>query len=90
LTSGKTVRTLSSAHNSGGGCAVKTQETTDRLLSAQEVADYLGVPLTTLYAWRSKNAAPRAMKVGRHLRFKRSDVEGWLNEQADPSRAGVA
>lgn len=55
----------------------------DRLLSAQEVADFLGVPLTTLYQWRTKGTAPRAVKVGRHLRFRQVDLDAWCNRNAD-------
>ncbi|MBA2640483.1 MAG: helix-turn-helix domain-containing protein, partial [Nocardioidaceae bacterium] len=32
---------------------------TDRLLTLPEVADYLGVPLQTVYAWRSRGDGPR-------------------------------
>lgn len=58
----------------------------DKLMTAQELADYLGVPLGTLYQWRTKGAAPRAMKVGRHIRFRSADVEAWLDAQADGAR----
>jgi excisionase family DNA binding protein len=62
----------------------------DRLLSGQEVADFLGVPLTTLYNWRTKGTAPRAVKVGRHLRFRRVDVDAWCERNADGPRRGAA
>ena len=62
----------------------------DRLLSGQEVADYLGVPLKTLYQWRTKGTAPRAVKVGRHLRFRSEDVAAWCDRNADQPRQGVA
>lgn len=55
----------------------------DRLLSTKEVADYLGVPLATLYAWRSKGEGPRGYRVGKHVRFSRESVEAWLEDQAD-------
>ena len=53
------------------------------LLTAQDVADYLGVPLATLYQWRTKGTAPRAVKVGRHIRFRQEDVEAWCERNAD-------
>ena len=57
------------------------------LWKGQEVADYLGVPLATLYAWRSRGTAPRAIRVGKHLRFRPEDVEAWLEQHAaDESR----
>lgn len=55
----------------------------DALLTPQVVADVLGIPLQTLYAWRVKDAGPRGIKVGRHLRYRRSDVEAWLDAQTD-------
>jgi excisionase family DNA binding protein len=59
----------------------------DKLLKAQEVADGLGVPLTTLYAWRSTGKGPRGFRVGKYVRFKASDVDAWLERQADPAPA---
>lgn len=53
------------------------------LLTPQVLAEGLGVPVQTLYVWRTKGAGPRAIKVGRHLRYRRSDVEAWLDAQAD-------
>ena len=55
----------------------------DRLLDVGEVAAYLNLPTQTLYAWRVSSRGPRGIKIGRHLRFRRSDVESWLEEQAD-------
>jgi len=53
------------------------------LATIHEVSAYLGIPIPTLYAWRLKGTGPRASKVGRHLRFRWSDVEEWLDRQAD-------
>ncbi|WP_416978658.1 helix-turn-helix transcriptional regulator [Streptomyces sp. T028] len=58
------------------------------LASAQEVADYLGVPLNTVYQWSSRGTGPKFIKVGRHLRARWDDVEAWLDAQANtPSGA---
>ncbi|MDP9459584.1 MAG: helix-turn-helix domain-containing protein [Actinomycetota bacterium] len=48
-----------------------------------EVATYLGVPVQTLYVWRTKGVGPRAVRVGKHLRYRWSDVDAWLEQQAD-------
>jgi excisionase family DNA binding protein len=53
----------------------------DRLLSPTEVATYLGVPKKTLYAWRYRRRGPTAIKVGRHLRYRPSEVLKWLTDQ---------
>lgn len=62
----------------------------DRLLSAQEVAQFLGVPLATLYQWRTKGTAPRAVKVGRHIRFRQEDLNAWCESNSDQPRLGAA
>lgn len=56
----------------------------EKLLSPQEVADYLGIPLATLYQWRTKGTAPRAIRCGRHIRFAPRDVQAWCERNADP------
>jgi excisionase family DNA binding protein len=53
------------------------------LLSPHDLADYLGVPVKTIYNWRTEKKGPRGVKVGRHLRFRSTDVESWLEENAD-------
>lgn len=59
-----------------------------RLLSAQELADYLDVPLKTIYAWRYRGRGPRGFRVGRHVRFRWSDVQRWVSEQLDKDPLG--
>lgn len=53
------------------------------LATPEEVAEMLRIPLTTLYAWRTRGKGPRAVKVGRHLRYRLSDLEKFLAENAD-------
>lgn len=50
----------------------------DRLLSVQELADYLEVPVKTIYTWRHRDTGPRGFRVGKHVRFRWRDVEAWL------------
>lgn len=52
------------------------------LASAEEVSQYLNVPVPTLHQWRHKGTGPKASKVGRWLRYKWEDVEKWLEDQA--------
>lgn len=51
------------------------------LATAEEIADYLGVPLGTVYQWSSRGGGPRLIKVGRHLRARWDDIEQWLDAQ---------
>ena len=49
------------------------------LLTVEQLAALLQVPPSTIYQWRYLNQGPPGFKVGRHLRFEKSDVETWLN-----------
>jgi excisionase family DNA binding protein len=53
----------------------------DRLLSVRDLAEYLGVPVTTLYQWRYRSEGPTGFRVGRHLRYRWTDVQEWIEEQ---------
>jgi excisionase family DNA binding protein len=58
-------------------------ELPDRLLGPEEVAALLGVPLRTIYRWRSRHEGPRGYRVGRHVRYRLDDVELWLADRSD-------
>jgi len=49
-----------------------------RLWTPQDVAEFLGVPVGTLYQWRSRGIGPPAHRVGRHLRYEPDAVRAWL------------
>ncbi len=53
----------------------------DRLLSVEDLAAYLDIPVATIYAWRYRRQGPPGFRVGRHLRFRREDVERWISER---------
>jgi excisionase family DNA binding protein len=50
-------------------------------MTTREVADYLRVPLNTLYQWRHRGTGPRAGRVGKYLRYRRADVDRWIDTQ---------
>lgn len=60
---------------------INGMEQRDRLLTIQELAEYLGVPVTTLYQWRYRREGPPGFRVGRHVRYRRADVEDWIEQQ---------
>jgi excisionase family DNA binding protein len=64
------------------GCARRQAPVggSNRLLTAAEVADYLGVPVKTIYA-RWRNCGLTACRVGRHPRFRQRHVQDWLEGQ---------
>lgn len=51
------------------------------IMTAPQAAEYMQLPLATLYGWRVKNVGPPAHKVGKHLRYVRREVDAWLSEQ---------
>ena len=51
------------------------------LIGVEELAEYLGVPVQTIYDWRLSGRAPRAYKFGKHLRFAASDIAEWLEQR---------
>jgi excisionase family DNA binding protein len=57
----------------------------DRLLSPEEVAEMLGVPVGTLANWRYQGRGPAFVKIGRHVRYRRSDVAGLVEECMVPA-----
>jgi len=54
-------------------------------MTAEEVAEFLRVPVATLYQWKHRRVGPPAARVGRWLRYRRRDVEQWLTAQTDKS-----
>ena len=54
-----------------------------RLLSTEEVARILVVPVNTLYCWRYKGTGPKAYRVGKYLRYRFTDVLAWLDDHRD-------
>ena len=53
------------------------------LLSIEELAEYLHVPVTTIRDWRTDGKGPCAIKVGGRVRFATSDVLAWLLQQRE-------
>jgi excisionase family DNA binding protein len=48
------------------------------LLRPGDVSKLLGVPVSTLANWRSAGQGPPYLRVGRHVRYRRADVEAWV------------
>jgi excisionase family DNA binding protein len=58
----------------------------DQLLGSQDLADYLGVPLRTVYVWAARGTGPERVRVGRHTRYRMSAVNAWLDAKVKRSR----
>lgn len=51
--------------------------TSDRWLSVDEIAEYLGIKRDTVYKWIERKKMP-AHKVGSLWKFKRDEVDVWV------------
>ena len=52
----------------------------DKLWTVDQLAEFAGVSVTTIYHWRWEGKGPKAVKVGRYLRYQESDIEKWLED----------
>lgn len=52
-------------------------EITDRWLSVQEIAQYLGISKETIYRWLDSKKIP-AYKIGKQWKFKTQEVDQWI------------
>lgn len=50
---------------------------TNRWLSVEETAEYLGVSKDTVYAWINKRNMP-AHRIGRLWKFKSEEIDEWV------------
>lgn len=53
----------------------------DELLTTVEVAQYLRVGVNTLEQWRSRGKGPAFVRVGRRVRYRRREIEEWMEHQ---------
>jgi excisionase family DNA binding protein len=47
------------------------------LWTVEDVANYLGVPKQTVYAWRTSGYGPQGFRVGKHVRWRATTVIAW-------------
>ncbi|MDR0432440.1 MAG: helix-turn-helix domain-containing protein, partial [Bifidobacteriaceae bacterium] len=48
------------------------------LVSTSQLAAHLGLAVQAIHDLRSAGRGPRAIRVGRELRFRVSEVQAWL------------
>lgn len=54
------------------------------LLNVNELADYLGVPVSTIYDWRTNGKGPRAYRFGKRIMFGVTDIHAWMETVREP------
>ena len=56
----------------------------DELLTVKEASRILSLSISTLYAFVHQKRIPY-VKLGKSLRFRRNDLEQWVETQARPT-----
>ncbi|BCB28226.1 transcriptional regulator [Sulfurimicrobium lacus] len=59
----------------------------ERWLSVEEIAAYLGVSKDTIYAWISKKSMP-ARRIGRFWKFKADEIDEWVHSGGAAEKDG--
>jgi excisionase family DNA binding protein len=54
----------------------------DKIMTLEEVAEYLRVKPQTIYTWLQEKKIPAA-KLGKEWRFKKSMIDKWFLESID-------
>ena len=60
----------------------------DELMSLKEVAALVRVPEATLRYWRHLGTGPHSFRIGRSVRYWRTEVIGWLDDQSNHPQGG--
>lgn len=71
-------RATDSSQHRPAGAADTGDGSFEAAYSIKELAERLHVSSQTLYDLRSQGRGPTGFRVGKHLRFRRSEVTAWL------------
>ncbi len=58
-------------------------------LSPEDLARREQVPLATVYRWNSEGTGPRRLRLGKHVRYRLSDVEAWEAQRLSDEAASA-
>lgn len=58
-----------------------TERGNENALNERQAARYLGVSPGTLRLWRSENRSPRYFRAGKLVRFRKLDLDSWIEER---------
>lgn len=53
------------------------------LIGVDELASMIGVSASTVRWWKQTGKGPRSAKIGKHVKYRRSDVEAWVESLFD-------
>ena len=59
-------------------------------LDSSQAAEYLNLKRTTLEAWRCRGGGPRFVKLGRLVKYRRSDLDEFIEARVRSNTSEVA
>ena len=57
----------------------------NKLLTPQEIAEYLGVQPSTIYQWTHEGFIPY-VKIKNLVRYRQNDIDKWIEDRATDGR----
>ncbi len=70
------------------GVTVESLGTAPMMMSADEIANCLGISSRTVWRLKAKGDLPQSIKIGRAVRWKKSDIFEWI-EQGCPASESI-
>lgn len=64
--------------------------TTEELINERMAAETLAVAVRTLQWWRIRGGGPKFVKLGRAVRYRRSDLLAWIDANTRRSTSATA
>lgn len=59
------------------------------LITEAAAADYLGISIRTIQAWRVRGGGPSYVKMGKSVRYRPSDIQSWIEAHLASSTSEV-
>ncbi len=54
----------------------------EKLMNTNELAEYLGIAVSTIVDYRLKGIGPVYVKTGHLVRYRKADVDNWVANKA--------
>ena len=74
--------------NATGQNDLTSSSFSERLMTADEVAEYVGLTRETIYEWAKDNRIPH-LKLNGELRFRRSALDAWMEPNKDKIETAI-
>ena len=54
----------------------------EKLMNTNELAEFLGIAVSTIVDYRLKGIGPVYVKIGHLVRYRKADVDNWVANKA--------